>query len=119
MLFGLLVLLLCQFFGELIVRYLEWPFPGPVVGMVLLLVGLMINGGVPTGVRQASEGLLTYLALLFVPAGVGLMVHYQLIAADGIVIITTLIVSTAVTLLVTGLVLNKLAAKHIDEAEHE
>ena len=47
------------------------------------------------------------------------MVHYQLIAADGIVIITTLIVSTAVTLLVTGLVLNKLAAKHINEAEHE
>ncbi|OOV87563.1 CidA/LrgA family protein [Oceanospirillum linum] len=115
MLFGFLILLLCQFFGELIVRYLDWPFPGPVVGMVLLLVGLIINGGVPSGVRQASEGLLTYLALLFVPAGVGLMVHYNLIAADGLVIATALVLSTAVTLLVTGVLLNKLAAKHIDK----
>ncbi|MFG1491861.1 CidA/LrgA family protein [Oceanospirillum sp. HFRX-1_2] len=117
MLFGFLVLLFCQFLGELIVRYLDWPFPGPVVGMVLLLIGLMVNGGVPQGVRDASEGLLTYLALLFVPAGVGLMVHYRLIAADGLVIATALVLSTAVTLLVTGVLLNKLAAKHIEPAE--
>lgn len=111
MLFGLLVLLSCQFVGELIVRYFELPFPSPVVGMVLLLVALILNKGVPSGVRQASEGLLSYLALLFVPAGVGLMVHYQLIAKDGLTILTALILSTAVTLLVTGGVLNKLVKK--------
>ncbi|WP_417594494.1 CidA/LrgA family protein [Oceanospirillum sp.] len=119
MLFGFLVLLFCQFLGELTVRYLDWPFPGPVVGMVLLLIGLIINGGVPQGVRQASEGLLTYLALLFVPAGVGLMVHYRLIAADGLVIATALVLSTAVTLLVTGVLLNKLAARYIDSSDPE
>lgn len=119
MLFGFMILLLCQFLGELVVRYLDWPFPGPVVGMVLLLVGLIINGGVPSGVRQASEGLLTYLALLFVPAGVGLMVHFRLIAADGLTIITALILSTAVTLLITGVLLNKLASRHLEEGGHE
>lgn len=117
MIFGLLILLVCQFLGELIVRYLELPFPGPVVGMVLLLIGLMINGGVPQGVRQASDSLLTYLALLFVPAGVGLMVHYQLIAADWLVIMVALILSTAVTLLVTGVLLNRLAANHIGNSD--
>ena len=117
MLFGFLVLLICQFFGEIIVRYLDLPFPSPVVGMVILLAGLIIHGEVPKGIRQASEGLLSYLALLFVPAGVGLMVHYQLIAADGLTILTALILSTAITLLVTGVILNRLARKQIIEKQ--
>ena len=118
--FGFLVLLICQFIGEVIVRYLDLPFPGPVVGMVILLVGLMVNGGVPQGVRQAGEGLLSNLALLFVPAGVGLMVHYQLIAADGLIILTALILSTAITMIVTSLILNKLARKSaVGDGHHE
>lgn len=117
MLFGLLVLLSCQFIGELIVRYFELPFPSPVVGMVLLLIALVLNKGVPSGVRQASEGLLSYLALLFVPAGVGLMVHYQLIARDGLTILTALILSTALTLFVTGVILNKLTQRKLKAAE--
>lgn len=111
MLFGFLVLLICQLAGELLVRYLDLPFPGPVVGMVFLLAGLMIRGRVPEGIRQASEGLLSYLALLFVPAGVGLMVHFQLIAADGLTILTALILSTAITMLITGFILKHLALK--------
>ncbi|OPX54693.1 holin-like protein [Oceanospirillum multiglobuliferum] len=120
MLFGLLILLSCQFIGELIVRYFELPFPSPVVGMVLLLTALIVNKGVPSGVRQASEGLLSYLALLFVPAGVGLMVHYQLIAKDGLTILTALILSTAITLLVTGGMLNKLVKKkQVEDGLHD
>jgi len=117
MLFGFLVLLVCQFCGEIIVRYLDLPFPSPVVGMVILLVGLMIRGEVPKGIRLASEGLLSYLALLFVPAGVGLMVHYRLIAADGLTILAALILSTAITLLVTGVILNRLAKNKITEEQ--
>lgn len=120
MLFGFLVLLICQFIGEVVVRYLDLPFPGPVVGMVILLIGLMVSGGVPQGVRQAGEGLLSNLALLFVPAGVGLMVHYQLIAADGLIILTALILSTAITMIVTSLILNKLARKSaVGDGYHE
>jgi len=115
MLYGFLVLLICQLAGELIVRYLNLPFPGPVVGMVILLIALMINGGVPDSIRQASEGLLSYLALLFVPAGVGLMVHFQLIAADGLTILTALVLSTALTLLVTGFILNRMAPGAIEK----
>lgn len=105
MLVGLLLLLLCQLLGEWIVLALALPVPGPVVGMVLLLVGLIVTKHVPDFVRAPAEGLLRHLALLFVPAGVGLMVHAELIAAEWLVILVALVVSTVVTILVTALML--------------
>jgi len=111
MLIGLLTLLLCQLFGEWIVLALGLPVPGPVVGMVLLLVGLIFKREVPDLIRQPAEGLLRHLALLFVPAGVGLMVHAELIAAEWLAIMAALLISTVVTILVTALVLKWLTRK--------
>ncbi|MDI5933099.1 CidA/LrgA family protein [Halomonas kalidii] len=105
---GMSVLLSCQFLGELVARGLILPVPGPVIGMVILLVGLMIRGKVPDSLRMTGEGLLRYLTLLFVPAGVGLMVHVELIGLDLWPILVTLVVSTAVTLGVTGWLLERL-----------
>ncbi|WP_192034370.1 CidA/LrgA family protein [Halomonas sp. YLGW01] len=102
---GFIILLGCQFLGELIVRAFSIPVPGPVVGMVILLVALLVNCGVPKGLRKTGEGLLNYLTLLFVPAGVGMMVHIKLIQADFWTIAVTLIVSTAITLAVTAKVM--------------
>lgn len=111
MLIGLLTLLLCQLFGEWIVLALGLPVPGPVVGMVLLLAGLIFKREVPDLIRQPAEGLLRHLALLFVPAGVGLMVHGKLIAEEWLVILVALVVSTLITILVTALVLKRLTRK--------
>ncbi|GHA85606.1 CidA/LrgA family protein [Modicisalibacter luteus] len=109
---GMSVLLGCQFLGELLSRGLAIPVPGPVLGMVVLLVVLLILGRVPDSLRLAGEGLLRYLTLLFVPAGVGLMVHFELIKADFWVLGITLVLSTAVTLAVTGKVLDRLAKRY-------
>lgn len=105
---GMSMLLACQFAGELVARGLTLPIPGPVIGMVILLVALMIRGKVPSSLRLTGEGLLRYLTLLFVPAGVGLMVHFELIGADLWPIVVTLVASTAVTLGVTAWVLERL-----------
>ena len=105
---GMSVLLACQFAGELLARGLAMPIPGPVLGMVLLLGGLVVLGRVPDSLRLTGEGLLRYLTLLFVPAGVGLMVHARLIGTDLVAILATLVVSTALTLAVTAWVLDRL-----------
>lgn len=102
MLMGLTVLLCAQLAGEFLSRWLGLPVPGPVVGMGLLFALLAAYGGVPAGVRQAAEGLLAYLALLFVPAGVGLMVHTARMQADAVAIAAALVVSTALALAVTA-----------------
>lgn len=114
---GMSVLLACQFAGELLTRGLGLPVPGPVVGMVILLLGLVVIGRVPTSLRMMGEGLLRYLTLLFVPAGVGLMVHARLIGMDLLPIVLTLILSTALTLAVTAWVLDQLQRRWRGKAE--
>lgn len=118
MLVGLLVLLLFQFVGELFVLAVGMPVPGPVVGMVLLLACLILKGEVPDYLRLPSEALLRHLALLFVPAGVGLMAHFKLLQADWLAILVALIVSTALTIVITGLILNR-SAKKLHQMDRE
>ena len=50
---------------------------------------------------SAADGLLRFLGLLFVPAGVGLAQSYDLVLANGVAIAAALIGSTFVTLLAT------------------
>ncbi|MFV8835406.1 CidA/LrgA family protein [Aquisalimonas sp.] len=107
---GLAIILGCQLAGEVLVQLAGLPVPGPVVGMVLLLGGLIWFGAPPTGLRTVSETLLRYLALLFVPAGVGMMAHFQLIARDWLAISVALVVSTALTLIATMLALRAMLA---------
>ena len=111
MLIGFLVLLVFQLIGELIVLAMAIPVPGPVVGMVLLLFCLILRGDVPEYLRLPSEGLLKHLALLFVPAGVGLMVHFNLLQKEWLAIMVALIISTFVTIVVTGLILNRSSSR--------
>ncbi|MDR5858606.1 CidA/LrgA family protein [Halomonas eurihalina] len=116
---GMSMLLACQMLGELVTRGLTLPVPGPVIGMVILLVALVVRGKVPSSLRMTGEGLLRYLTLLFVPAGVGLMVHGALIGADLLPIVVTLVGSTAVTLAVTAWVLSRLQRRGERQANGE
>ena len=79
---GITLLLVYQLIGEITVRLLGVPIPGPVLGMVMLFVTLMIRGKAPESVDQASTALLSHLSLLFVPAGVGMMAHFGRIADE-------------------------------------
>jgi holin-like protein len=100
---GFLTLLLaCQLAGEFMVLATGLPLPGPVVGMVLLFVGLFVRGGVPAGLQTVAGELLRHLSLLFVPAGVGVMLHLTLIAEEWAAISVALVASTVITVGVTA-----------------
>lgn len=109
MLPSLTILLVCQLAGEVIARLFKLPIPGPVVGMMLLFAGLVIRRGIPENLEKAGTTLLSHLSLLFIPAGVGVTVHLKLLADEWLPIVVALIVSTVVTLAVTGLVMQVLA----------
>lgn len=95
----------CQLAGELAARGLHIPVPGPVLGMVLLFVFLAVRGGIPKDLAAVADGLLGNFSLLFVPAGVGIMLHFRLIGDDWLPIALALIVSTALTVAVTALLM--------------
>lgn len=116
---GMCILLGCQFLGEVISRALSLPVPGPVLGMLVLLIGLLIRGSVPASLRVMGEGLLKYLTLLFVPAGVGLIQHFGLIRQEIWILIATLIASTSVTILVTSQILQRTARQRQPAKENE
>ena len=104
---GLMWLLGCQFVGEVIVWAFDVPVPGPVVGMAVLFVLLTIRrSGDDATVVRAAGGLLEHLQLLFIPAGVGVVVYLNEIRDDAIPIVGALVLSWFVGLaLVAWLVL--------------
>lgn len=80
---GLLVLLGCQLIGEVAVRLSGVEFPGPVVGMLLFLLVLRVRQpGEGAALVAAPSLLLRHLHLLFIPAGVGIMLYLGRIADD-------------------------------------
>jgi len=95
------VLLVCQLAGEVTARALNLPAPGPVLGM-LLLFGMLLWRGAPDWLDQVGQGLLRLLPLFFVPAGVGIMNHVQLMQSEWLAIAVTLLVSTVITMIVTA-----------------
>jgi holin-like protein len=109
---GFAVLLVAQSLGEGAARMVnaQWglALPGPVWGMVLLGLALLVpwvQRQLASAVGDASRVLLTHLSLLFVPVGVGVMVHLGLLSAYGWRLLAVLAVSTWIGLAVTAAVL--------------
>ena len=101
---GLAWLLAFQSAGELLSRGLTLPFPGPVVGMLLLLVALRWPV-VREPVAVCADFLLSHLSLLLVPVGVGVMTHLDLLNRFGGRMLGVLVFSTLIGLAVTALML--------------
>jgi holin-like protein len=100
------LLLVCQLIGEVIQKASGLPLPGPVIGMVILFIGLLIRGEVPEALGSVTKNLLDNLALLFVPAGVGVLTHLALIEDEWLPITLALVLSTLITIAVTALLLS-------------
>jgi holin-like protein len=91
---GLMWLIGCQVAGEVIVRSADIPVPGPVVGMVVLFVLLQLRrSGEDATVVRAADGLLEHLQLLFIPAGVGVIVYLEVIRDNAAPILGAMLVS--------------------------
>lgn len=102
---GVLVLLACQLVGEVAVRLFGVEIPGPVVGMLLFLAVLRVRRPRPTsGLVRGPALLLRHLQLLFVPAGVGVVVHLDTLRDDALPIATGLWASWLLGLAAAGLV---------------
>jgi len=111
---GFAWLLVLQSAGELLSHGLRLPFPGPVVGLVLLLIALNVEM-VRTQVAACADFLLAHLSLLFVPVGVGVMTHLGLIGEYGARMLIVIVLSTWIGLAVTALTLRALMKRHPPE----
>ena len=99
---GFAILIGLQVLGSFLVELAGLPIPGNVIGMLLLFIALRINLISIDWVREAAELLLSHMALLFVPAGVGVMVYFDLISREWLPIVVATLVSTFVVMAATG-----------------
>jgi holin-like protein len=106
----LATLLVFQAIGEATSFVLALPVPGPVLGMALLLMFVLVRSDAVDRLRPTSVELLKHLSLLFIPAGVGVMLHVARIAAEWLPILVALLVSTALAITVTALVVDRATA---------
>ena len=107
-----LMLLAFQLAGELLSRGLHLPVPGPVLGMLMLSVFYVARRREPDeSMKLVSDGLLRWLGLLFVPAGVGIVTQMPLLRSAWMPLSVALVGSTVLTLLVTALILHWFARR--------
>jgi holin-like protein len=104
MLRSLTTLLVFQCLGEGISYLVSLPVPGPVIGMLLLFAFVMLRPKVADAIEPTALELLRHLSLLFIPAGVGIMVSVDKIRGDALAVVVSLAVSTTLAIAVTALV---------------
>ncbi len=95
---ALATLLVFQLIGEALVRTFGLPMPGPVVGMAWLLLALVLKPSLLGLIKPTTATLLQHFSLLFVPAGVGVMLHLQRLGDEALAIGVALVISTWVGL---------------------
>jgi len=101
-LYGITILLVYQLVGEVAVLLLSVPVPGPVVGMALLFLTLLFRGRLSRSLDTTSAGLMSHLSLLFIPAAVGIVVHFDRISSEWLPITVALVLSTVVSMVATA-----------------
>jgi holin-like protein len=105
------ILLVFQSIGEVISYALTLPVPGPVLGMILLFGWLAFDDRLLPIIQGTTTELLKHLSLLFVPAGVGIMVHANRIEGEWMPILVALVVSTWLAIATAAVVTRMLMRK--------
>ena len=117
MLKSIFIILLYQLIGELFQKFFGLSIPGPVIGLVLLLITLLLiqkrERAVPIkeDLYNSAEILLNYLPLLFIPVGVGVVMHLSLLEDNLASVVLVIILGTLLTLALTGFVMEKILRK--------
>mgnify|MGYP006194168855 CR=1 FL=1 len=100
-------ILLFLFAGEFVTVLFDLPIAGNILGMVFLFFALKFRWIGLSLIKPASDKLLEFLVLFFIPYGVGLMVYFDMVKAFWLPLTIALIASTLLTLYVTALILQK------------
>jgi holin-like protein len=103
MLNAITTLLVFQLVGEVASQVFNLPIPGPVVGMLLLFLTLLVRMPLARQLQRTAQDILQHLSLLFVPAGVGVMLHFSRVTDEWVALTFALVASTVLTIAVTAL----------------
>ncbi len=115
MLKSLFIIFFFQLLGEAIQKFFEINIPGPVIGLILLLLVFIffIKNALPfrkikKEISETSHQIINYLSLLFVPIGVGVVMHINYLGDNLFKILAIIIIGTLSTLVFVAYVMEKI-----------
>ncbi len=111
MISGLVQILLFQSLGELVSKFVLPTLPGPVIGLVLLIIWLVLRKGVNPELAFVADGFSQYFGLLFVPAAVGVVLFLPQLKTNALAIVSALIASVILTIATSAIVVRFFSAK--------
>lgn len=116
MLESFVIFLGLQLLGEGLSHAGGWTVPGPVVGLLLLCAWLIWQRSWVLRMEAAASALHRHMALLFVPAGVGVVRYVDALRQEWLALAVALVGSTVCGLAVTAWVTARLMRRLPDEA---
>lgn len=122
MLKGIFIIFFFQLIGEVVKQYFVLLIPGPVVGLILLLMTLICTQGLTSSaigtlsksIFQSADGILRYLSLLFIPIGVGVIMHLQYLENNILSVMTIILIGTVTSLGLTAVLFERLTKNNDD-----
>ena len=112
------IILAVTFIGEVLKLCIPLPIPASIYGLVIML-GLMMTKIVPVkSVKDAGSFLIEIMSLMFIPAGVGLMISWNEISDIWLPLVLIIIITTVVVMVVTGRVTQRVIS-HDNKKEKE
>ena len=114
------IILLVSFVGELLNTLVPLPIPASIYGIILLFCLLEFRVIPLRAVKETGDFLVSIMQLMFIPAAVGLLEAWDVIAPNWLSYILITIISTFVVLFVSGRV-TQVVIRHsrVKEARHE
>lgn len=107
------ILTIFYYMGVGIVSYLHIPLPGSVIGLLLLALSLNFKIIKVEYIQDGAGFLIGILTLFFIPATVGVIDYPELMTITGLLIILAVIVSTLISIYVTGLLTQLIEKREI------
>ncbi len=119
MLQSVFVIFLFQLIGEMLQKYFSLTMPGPVIGLVLLLSTLLlferhtVEAGKAFSDKLAStaETLLGHLPLLFLPIGVGVVMHVSALESHLFAVLGVIFIGTVLTVGFSAVLMERLQGR--------
>ncbi len=100
-LYTIFAISICLLLGKL-ANYLIAGLPGSLYGMVFYAAFLQLNWFSPEKVTQTNQWLIKHMGVCLVPAGMGIIDHFQLIQEHGLALIVIICSSTFILLTIIG-----------------
>jgi holin-like protein len=99
---GLFKLFLYLSLGEIVVHIVHLPLPGPMIGLVLMLFDFRLNRRIDPDVEQLFDRVSSHFAILFVPAGAGVVAHGAVLGSGISFVVISVLAGTLATLMATA-----------------